>query len=190
MNVVLKQFVSLPSLRNSSLLVPVAAISCLRNFLEMTLGRVLLLTGDKAYNSLDELKGHRDPHIAVHGSFSTMVNFVALRLWVEAMGRALGPGTRAGLAGSLALATPRLDGFKVALFALGAGAEHLIDTRMAFADCAQFGPDDFSTLQRSMKEGPFVRMCHPLLDLTSSVGCVSCCAVVLLVRCVGCVQRL
>src|SRR4051794_30100881 len=43
----------------------------------MTGGRLMLITGDKAYNHEEELKGHRDPHIAVHGSFSMMVNYDA-----------------------------------------------------------------------------------------------------------------
>jgi hypothetical protein len=56
--------------------------------------------GDKAYGHEEELTGLRDPHVAIHGSFSFMVNFHAVKVYVANRG-------------GFALQTPHLDGFKV-----------------------------------------------------------------------------
>ena len=93
-----------------SVLVPIGGLRCLRGFLEVSRHQLLFLCGDKAYNSVGELSGLRDPHIAIHGSFSLMVNLDFVRRFVEAQ---RGPATRGGAA----IHTPYLDGFKVSAFA-------------------------------------------------------------------------
>lgn len=183
-------------LRNASLLVPIGGITCFANLAALSSGRLLMLVGDKAYNHEEELAGLRDPHIAVHGSFSMMANLHAVRLYTLARG-------------GFSLHTPYLDGFKVAAFALGltqpstaapgdasasasassaasstqslpvaevaAGSEVTLppsaleacpDTLFAWADAMDtFGPDNFSTLQRCVKdETP-----NPSLKLALSV---------------------
>lgn len=103
-------------------------------------GWLLLLAGDKAYTQEQEMCGLRDPHIALHGSFSFMVNFHAVGLY-------------AALRGGFALQTPYLDGFKCASFALGAEAGDLPEMRLQWMECMEtFGPDNFSTFQRAMKD--------------------------------------
>lgn len=62
--------------------------------------------GDKAYNNDEEMKGVSHPHIAVHGSFSLMVNYAALRHYIDTKG-------------GFSMATPYSDGFKVACFCTG-----------------------------------------------------------------------
>ena len=64
--------------------------------------KFLWVAGDKCYNHERELEGLRDPHIAIHGSFSLMVNFHACRLYIENNG-------------GFTLTTPHLDGFKCTL---------------------------------------------------------------------------
>lgn len=101
---------------------------------------VLCCLGDKAYNHETELKGLRDPHIAVHGSFSLMVNFDAVRHYFESKGgtllllllflllliekwNQLNLTLNLNLNGMVlgfSMHTPYMDGFKVALFAAGA----------------------------------------------------------------------
>jgi len=127
-------------LENASFMVPVGGLSLIRSLSAMSGGRLLLLTGDKGYVREAELEGHRDPHIAVHGSFSVMVNFHALRLYVERLG-------------GFAMTTPHLDGFKCAHFFLGLPREATMHTRWAFKNnIEEFGPENFSTLQRCIKE--------------------------------------
>lgn len=127
-------------LENASFMVPVGGLSLIRSLAGMAGGRLLLITGDKGYVREAELLGHRAPHIAVHGSFSVMVNFDALRLYVERVG-------------GFALMTPHLDGFKCAHFFIGMSPEQTLHTRFSFKNCIQeFGPENFSTLQRCIKE--------------------------------------
>lgn len=63
-------------------------------------------TGDKAYHNDDDMKGASHPQIAIHGSFSLMVNYGVLRHYID---------TKAGFS----MMTPYSDGFKVACFVTG-----------------------------------------------------------------------
>jgi hypothetical protein len=157
----------LARLRNASVLVPIGGIGAMSNLAALAGGRVVLLAGDKAYNHEEELAGLRDPHVAVHGSFSFMVNFHAVRLYALARG-------------GFSLHTPYLDGFKCSLFVLpgpapgasAAAAPSAADLlasadvtlpasaltafpelTYAWADLMDtFGPDNFSTLQRCVRD--------------------------------------
>ncbi|RYG41306.1 hypothetical protein EON68_03230, partial [archaeon] len=95
-------------LRNASLLIPAGGIRALDTLAALAGGRILMLCGDKAHNHEEELTSIRDPHVAVHGSFSMMVNFHAVRLFALAKG-------------GFALHTPHLEGFKCSAFVLGLG---------------------------------------------------------------------
>lgn len=96
--------------RNASIMVPVGGLRAVRTVAAFSAGgRVLAICGDKAYNHEEEVLGLRDPHVAVHGSFSLMVNFHAVRLAVLAQG-------------GFSLHTPQLDGFKVSAFVVGCAA--------------------------------------------------------------------
>ena len=88
--------------RNASILVPIGGILMMKNLAKLTGGRLLVLCGDKAYAHEEELAGLRDPHVAIHGSFSFMVNFHSVSLFVNSRG-------------GVSLQTPYLDGFKVRL---------------------------------------------------------------------------
>ncbi len=140
LNPVLERITSRPNLRNASVLIPVGGIQCVRNLIEISNGRLFFLSGDKAYNSEIEMKGLRDPHIAIHGSFSMMVNYDAVRHYFESQG-------------GFSMHTPYQDGFKVAAFVIGGDKPSLRASRLAFETALRsFGPDNFSTLQRSVKD--------------------------------------
>ena len=68
--------------REASVLVPIGGLRMVRGLAGLARGRLLVLAGDKGYNRTQELAGLRDPHMAVHGSFSFMVNFHAAMLYV------------------------------------------------------------------------------------------------------------
>lgn len=124
----------------ASFLVPIGGLHLVRGLASLAGGRLLLMTGDKGYINESEMAGTRDPHIAVHGSFSVMVNFHALKLYFQRRG-------------GFALHTPHMDGFKCANFYLGIAPEQCLHARWAFKEGIQeFGPENFSTLQRCIKE--------------------------------------
>lgn len=102
-------------------LFPLGGIAALRSLLKLSSGRLVVLIGDKGHSYLGEMVDagqtpQRDPHIALHGSFSFMVNFHALRQWVHAHGGA-------------SLISPHNDGFKACLFAFGG-----IDAKTTFSE--------------------------------------------------------
>lgn len=109
-NTVLSQLVSrcanFPSAHDGfSFLVPIGAMRCLRWLSSFACSNLMCLVGDKAHSSLSELVGSlREPHLAIHGSFSMMVNFECLRHMFQEY------------PSGAAVWTPYLDGFKVGLF--------------------------------------------------------------------------
>jgi tetratricopeptide (TPR) repeat protein len=142
MNCILSDILRKRTVEKASVIVPVGAIRCLRNLQHVCDGRVIVLAGDKAYNHDEEMKGIRNCHIAVHGSFSVMVNFSAMMKWTSSQSY-----------GGFSLCTPHYDGFKVCMMFLGGKQSEFKRTRLTFADTVQsFGPDTFSVLQRSMRE--------------------------------------
>jgi tetratricopeptide (TPR) repeat protein len=152
-------------LQNASILIPIGGISLIRAITNLGRGRALLLAGDKAYNHEEELLSIRDPHVALHGSFSFMANFNSVRLFTL-------------LSGGWSLQTPYFEGFKCSAFvmipsptpylpidsveALYAAADVLLPshsltifsrTCYAWADTMDiFGPENFSCLQRCVSE--------------------------------------
>ena len=74
-------------------------------------GHFLLLSADKAHAHAEDARlGKETPHLAIHGSFSFMSNFDALRVCVEALG-------------GRSLHTPYYSGLQVAAFLTGAAPE-------------------------------------------------------------------
>ncbi|CAM9892816.1 unnamed protein product [Scytosiphon promiscuus] len=125
----------------ASFLVPVGAVravDCLRALSKG--GKALVIAGDKGYVHNSELEGTRDPHLAVHGSFSCMVNFRLLHLMCEAEG------------GSV-LHSQQLDGFKCSAMTYGLDPKAFPQFRMAFKESTScFTPNGFSSLQRQLKD--------------------------------------
>jgi hypothetical protein len=55
--------------------------SCLHGAIYFTGGRALVVSGDKGNNNHEQFRGLIEPHVAVHGSFSVMVNYHAIGLY-------------------------------------------------------------------------------------------------------------
>lgn len=83
-----------------SFVLPIGAFALFRNLLHVGGGRLFCLVGDKGYPTADEFVGPRDPHIAIHGSISFMLNLHAIRTFFECMG-------------GFSYATPYRDTFQV-----------------------------------------------------------------------------
>jgi len=124
----------------ASVLLPVGGLSLLNNVLAFSGGKAMVLVGDKAYSQVSELAGRRDPHIAVHGSFSLMVNLHAVQKYTE-------------LRQGVSMLTPYVDGFKCAAFLFGMESDVAMETQIAWEDVmASFGPENFSAVQRCVRD--------------------------------------
>eukprot|EP01035_Chromulina_nebulosa_P019320 gene19320-25183_t len=65
----------------ASILLPIGALRALRNLCSFSNNRCIIISGDKGNNNPEQFSGLMDPHIAVHGSFSLMVNYHAIGAW-------------------------------------------------------------------------------------------------------------
>jgi hypothetical protein len=65
----------------ASVLLPIGALRALRRLASFACGRAFVLSGDKGNNNHEQFRGLMDPHIAIHGSFSVMVNYHAIGLY-------------------------------------------------------------------------------------------------------------
>lgn len=124
-----------------TLLFPRAAIRCARNLARLADGRLLLLSGDKGF-SREELLGEQgDPGIAIHGSFSMMVNYHTLGRWFAHQG------------GEMLEASRFHSSLTIVACLLGTPPGGLVETRLAFDDAIErMGPDDFFDLKKAMDD--------------------------------------
>jgi hypothetical protein len=131
----------------TSFLFPTAALRCAETLLGLAGGRMLLLAGDRGYCRDEALvAGHGRPSLAMHGSFSMMVDFQLLGERCRQLGgEPLHPEHRA-------------ESLNVSAFLYGGHADTggpggFPETRHAFAEAVdKFGPDDFFTLKGSFEQ--------------------------------------
>ncbi|CAM9189028.1 unnamed protein product [Discosporangium mesarthrocarpum] len=148
-----------------SILFPVGALRALRRLMSFSKNRALVISGDKGNNNPEQFRGLMDPHIAVHGSFSVMVNYHAIGAYFTSRG-------------GYALHNPQEEAsLKVSAFVLTGDGEadvnanvsdwtgdviermdlerskHFPHLAAAFkTNVEQFGPNDFFVMQKCMKE--------------------------------------
>ena len=70
----------------ASILIPVGFLSAIRHLSDLASGKAFIITGDKGNSNPDYFIGLSNPHMAVHGSFSLMVNFHAISLYIKSRG--------------------------------------------------------------------------------------------------------
>lgn len=151
-----------PASSGATLLVPIGALKALERLSKLSSNRLIVLSGDKGNNNPDHFRGVSDPHIAIHGSFSVMVNYHAIGVYFASRG-------------GFALHSPQEEAsLKVSLFMLpeaapetrmdtlyGSGLDQVCEERSrqyphltrAFDDeIVAFGPNDFFVMQKAMKE--------------------------------------
>ena len=73
-------------LSNTYLFFPKQGINCLENLQAFSNVGLVLLTMDKGFHELDNLKNKKEPEIITHGSFSLWVNYHALSSYCEKQG--------------------------------------------------------------------------------------------------------
>jgi hypothetical protein len=129
-------------LSDTSFLVPLGALRCLRTLLALSPRGLLVLCGDKAFSQEDELIGRGDPGLALHGgSFSMMVNLHAIGLYVREAG------------GSVLHGAQRDARLKVSAFLTGLPEDSMSETRLAFQDAVSaFGPADYHHLAQTLRK--------------------------------------
>ena len=165
----------------ASLLLPLGALRALRRLVAFSSGRAIVISGDKGNNNPEQFKGLMDPHIAVHGSFSLMVNYHAIGSWFTSRGGfALhNPQEEASLKVScFVLTEPQgVNEFNDARGFKGSAVDDMDVLRAgkfpflcsAFQECVDsFGPNDFFVMQKTMKEdypNPPLRSVVSLLKL-------------------------
>ncbi|HYY99830.1 MAG TPA: tetratricopeptide repeat protein, partial [Pyrinomonadaceae bacterium] len=124
----------------ASFLFPAAALRCVEYFHSLSGGRMLMLSGDRGYHS-DEaiLRGQGAPALAVHGSFSMMVDY-----------QIIGEYSR-GLGGQVIHPAHGHESLNVSAFLFGDAPGGFAETRQAYADSVEkFGPDDFYKLKEGI----------------------------------------
>ncbi|CAI5732324.1 unnamed protein product [Hyaloperonospora brassicae] len=75
-----------PASSGATILVPVGALSAIERLAVLSLNGLVLLSGDKGNSNPDRFRGISDPQIAVHGSFSIMVNYHAISVYFASCG--------------------------------------------------------------------------------------------------------
>jgi len=167
----------------ASLLIPIGTFRALRKLTDLSGGRAIVISGDKGNNNPEQFRGLLDPHIAVHGSFSVMVNYHAVGAYFTSRG-------------GFALHNPQEEAsLKVSCFVLPGddgegprptpsdkdfmkdGLKRLDEERsrkfpvlrQAFNDHVDsYGPNDFFVMQKCLKEdtpSPTLRSVVALLKL-------------------------
>ena len=128
-------------LTDTTLLFPIVGLNCIRNLRRLSQDRLLLLSGDKAYSRLEDLRDCSKPYIAFHGdSFSLMVNFHAIGQYMISQG------------GQVLQTDHHHASLNIAAFLLGHPPTDYAEIRHAYQDAiASSSPDDFFTIKRSIE---------------------------------------
>ena len=148
---------------------PIGATRCLQRLRRLGHGnqKLLLLVGDKAFDTEADLHGTRDPHVVFHGCVSFMVNLHALGRYVEELG-------------GFAMGCRNVSsGFKCAAYVLG-GVKGSCKTlrRKWRATMEDFAAATFSTYQRLLREEtpvPTLKSCLALLRVARWPGSTARC---------------
>ena len=74
------------NIHGASVVFPIGALRALRRLSAFSGNKAIVISGDKGNNNPEQFVGLMDPHIAVHGSFSLMVNYQAVGAWFTSRG--------------------------------------------------------------------------------------------------------
>ncbi len=130
-------------LSNTYLSFPTAGFACLRNLHQLSGGRMLLISADKGYHRLEEMKALEPPSIVLHGSFSMMVNYHALAQYSR------------GLGGEVFQTTHHHSSIDVVAYAFGLGPNGCVRTAQSFDELVESGgPDDLLAVNAAARHEP------------------------------------
>jgi hypothetical protein len=125
---------------DTALTFPNVALDCLRFWQGYGGGRNLLLSGDWGYTLAESLVGQDEPLPNMHGSFSLMVNYDAIKQYVL-------------MEDGLVLHPPHYqDNLQVGAYLLGERPQDGLETQLAFSESVSAGgPDDFYGLKTALE---------------------------------------
>ncbi len=66
--------------------IPIGFLKAVRHLSDLSCDNAFIIAGDKGSSNPEHFRGLSDPHMALHGSFSLMVNFHAIGLYVQSRG--------------------------------------------------------------------------------------------------------
>jgi len=129
-------------LDDTAFLFPCAALKCIETLINLSHGRLLLISADKGYSREEDLLDRGEPAITRHGSFSMMVNYHALGKYVQKQG------------GQLLQTAHRHAHLNISAFVLGSHPGRYSETLQAYRQAIETcGPDDFYTLKKAIEHG-------------------------------------
>lgn len=149
--------------QGASFLIPVGFLKAVRHLSDLSSGNALIISGDKGNSNPDHFRGISDPHMALHGSFSLMVNFHAIGLYVKSRGGVSWYGSQEESALQVNCFLLNEDnGAKDVICTKANRAESDMNSlkkqKFAFLSHSfddtinNFNPNDFFVLQKSLKE--------------------------------------
>lgn len=162
---------------SATILVPIGALHVLERLSALSSGKALILSADKGSTSPDHFCGLNDPHIAIHGSFSVMVNYHAIGVYAALCGGFAihSPQEEASLTVSMFILPERACDSKLDCTSiLSEELDRLYAQRLvafpklkaAFNDwITAFGPNDFFVMQKALKEEVNLRSIKSVLAL-------------------------
>lgn len=127
-------------LTESSFLFPIGSIHAIKLLKKLANNKLLIISTDKGYSSLESLDHLGHPSLSFHGSFSMMVNFHAIASYFKNSG------------GDAFLQTPR-KGIKTSVFCSYAQLSDMPETSLVLKQHVEgFSPADYFTLHRRMSD--------------------------------------
>lgn len=128
------------SLKETSFLFPIGSFRAIKLLKKLSNNKLLLLSTDKGYGSLESLENLGHPSIAFHGSFSMMVNFHAIANYFKNSG------------GDYLLQTSR-PGIRTSVFSSGFQFTDMPETTAAMYQWIEgFSPGDYFNLHRHISD--------------------------------------
>lgn len=128
------------SLKETSFLFPIGSFRAIKYLKKLSQDKLLILSTDKGYSTVDQLDHLGHPSISFHGSFSMMVNFHAIGEYFKNSG------------GDSFLQTSR-KGIKTSVFSSGFKLKDLPETYTTILERVEgFSPSDYFTIHRRMSE--------------------------------------
>lgn len=129
-------------LADTAFLFPTAALKSIRNLRSLADGRMMLLSGDRGFCTDAALaQGKGAPAMALHGSFSMMVDYQILGEYCRGQG------------GSVLHPARPAENLNISAFVFGDLPTEWPETRRAYADAIdKFGPDDFFNLTNGIEQ--------------------------------------
>jgi hypothetical protein len=122
---------------DATFLFPCAALACVKHLAELSGDRLLLLSADKGFASVESLAGRDAVSLNVHGSFSLPVNYHAIGEYVTGRGGRF-------------FTTSHVDtSLAIVAGLLGEAGVGYPETRLAYDEFIEAqAPDDFHTLKK------------------------------------------